>query len=100
MQNIRFPLRFAEYFLTPSEVRAFKRSADPTAFLASRFAAKEATIKAFPGHLGPHDFEIVKDGKKPAVRFASPTISDRYAALVSLAHSTRYAAGYATVMEK
>jgi len=100
VQNIRFPLRFAEYFLTPSEIKVFKKSADPTAFLASRFAAKEATIKAFPGRLGPHEFEIIKNGKKPVVRFASRKISDRYTALVSLTHSTRYAAGYATVMEK
>jgi holo-[acyl-carrier-protein] synthase len=97
VRGIRFLERFAEYFLTPNEMRTFADYADPIAFIASRFAAKEATIKAFPGFLSPHDFEIVKDGKKPLIRFVSDAVARRYEAAVSMAHSTEYAAGYAMV---
>jgi len=36
--------RFAEYFLRPHELAAFRRNADLVAFTASRFALKEAVI--------------------------------------------------------
>lgn len=98
--GIRFLHRFAEYFLTADEMKTFEKSADPIGFIASRFAAKEATIKASPEALGLHDFEIVKNGEKPVVRFTSPAMNDRYEALVSMSHSTRYAAGYATMTKK
>jgi holo-[acyl-carrier-protein] synthase len=100
VQGIRFLRRFAEYFLTLGELSALETNADPIGFIASRFAAKEATIKAFPGFLKPHDFEIMKEGKKPIVRFVSPVNENNYRAVVSLAHSTDYAAGYATVLKK
>ncbi len=100
IKNIRFLDRFAEYFLTPAEIMACEASADRVSFLASRFAAKEATIKAFPTLLKPHDFEIIKEGKGPAVRFASVENENKYRAFVSITHSTEYAAGYATVTKK
>jgi len=100
VRNIRFLHRFAEYFLTPDELITFAASADPIGFIASRFAAKEAVIKAFPGFLRPHDFEIIKEGVKPVVRFLSPAHESKYRALVSLAHSTDYAAGYAMVIAR
>jgi phosphopantetheine--protein transferase-like protein len=97
VRKIKQLRRFAEYFLLPTEIEAFGASADPIGFIASRFAAKEAVIKAFPGKLKPHEFEIIKAGVKPTVRFVSEKTSVKYRALVSLSHSTRYAAGYATV---
>jgi holo-[acyl-carrier protein] synthase len=100
VKKIRERGRFAEYFLRPREIASFKRHADPVAFIASRFALKEAVIKAYPGFLSPHDFEIVKKGKKPFVRFVSRKNEVRYAAKVSLAHSTDYAAGYAVIVRK
>ena len=100
VKSIRFLGRFAEYFLTPSEITIYKKSGNPKSFIASRFAAKEATIKAFPGFLKPHDFEIQKEGKKPVVRFVSPVNEEKYKVLVSMSHSTRYAAGYAAVVRK
>ena len=100
VKNIRLLRRFAEYFLTPMEVAVFDGRIDKVAFIASRFAAKEATIKALPGFLSPHDFETVKIGKKPVVRFLSSAKRGSYEAMVSLSHSTSYAAGYAIVTKK
>lgn len=57
--------RFSEYFLGDKEIVALENSRDAAQFVASRFAAKEAVIKAFPGCLSPHDFEIVMMEKKP-----------------------------------
>ena len=94
--TIRCRERFAEYFLTPSEMRMFAASKDPVRFVASRFAAKEAVIKAFPGALCPHEFEIIKDAAKPTVRFASEDMRE-YRAFVSISHSTDYVIGYAAV---
>ena len=100
VRDIRFLDRFAEYFLTASEIMAFGESADPVAYIASRFALKEATIKAFPGFLKPHDFEIIKKGKKPAIRFCASANEDNYQVFASISHSTEYAAGYALVIKK
>jgi holo-[acyl-carrier-protein] synthase len=100
VREIRLLQRFAEYFLTPSELASFGSSPDPIGFIASRFAAKEATIKAFPGFLSPHDFEIIKEGTKPAVRFLSLANERKYKVLVSLSHSIDYAAGYATIVKR
>ena len=100
VKGIRFLERFAEYFLSAPELKAFHAHKDPIAFIASRFAAKEAIIKAFPGFLSPHDFEIIKYGKKPTVRFVSQKTASRYSTSVSIAHSTDYAVGYAIIQKK
>ena len=100
VQKIRFLSRFAEYFLTPDELASFRKNIDPIAFIASRFALKEATIKAFPGFLKPHDFEIIKNGKKPAIRFCASDTEENYRVFASISHSTEYAAGYALIVKK
>lgn len=50
-----------EKILTPSEISVLPKQAVP--FLAGRFAAKEATVKAlgtgFTGGIGTHDIEIL-----------------------------------------
>jgi len=99
VENIRFLRRFAEYFLTPGELEVFEGRVDKVQFIASRFAVKEATIKAFPTLLKPHQFEIVKDGVRPIVRFLVPEMGRRYRAIASISHSARYAAGCALVLE-
>ena len=91
--------RFAEYFLAPIELELFHASSDPIQFVASRFAAKEAVIKAFPGTLRPHEFEILKEGAKPVVHFSSPD-KQEYRAFVSISHGTEYVVGYAAVAKK
>jgi holo-[acyl-carrier-protein] synthase len=100
VKQIRFLPRFAEYFLTPNEVENFQKIADPVSFIASRFAAKEAVIKAFPGFIKPHAFEIVKYGVKPEVRFLSPDVDRCYETAVSISHGTEYAAGFAVIRER
>ena len=100
IRNIRARHRFAEFFLTPFELGILKKANDPIQFLASRFAVKEATIKAFPEPLTPHEFEVRKQGKKPVLKFLNPKNERRYHAAVSLSHSTQYAAGAAVVTKR
>jgi len=42
----RFGERFAKKILAPAEIELFSRAQDPAAWLAKRFAAKEAAAKA------------------------------------------------------
>lgn len=42
-----FGERFVKRLLTPAEIKDFEKSPKPEHFLARRFAAKEATFKAF-----------------------------------------------------
>ena len=42
----RHPVRFPQKLLHPNECDDYHRQNDPTRFLARRFAAKEATVKA------------------------------------------------------
>ncbi len=43
----RFGRRFSQRILTPSELSDMEQTAQPARFLAKRFAAKEASAKAF-----------------------------------------------------
>lgn len=63
--RIRQLRRFAEYFLIPEELQDFKKSPDPLRFIASRFALKEAVIKAFPGNLGRTSSKFLKKARSP-----------------------------------
>jgi phosphopantetheinyl transferase (holo-ACP synthase) len=89
--------RFAEYFLNSEELADFKKSKNASRFIGSRFVAKEAVIKAFPGFIAPHEFSIMKVGKKPMVQFASPAREKEFKAFVSITYSTNFAIGYAVV---
>jgi holo-[acyl-carrier protein] synthase len=93
----RFKDRLAEYFLTKEEIAAMPPSAKSIEFLASRFAAKEAVIKAFPEKLSPHDFRIEKAGEKPVVAFVSERHAS-YSVHVSLSHTPHFAAAVAIVL--
>lgn len=93
-RGLRWPKRIAELVLTPVEYDSYSVHSDASLYLASRFALKEAVIKAYPGNLTYHDFEIAKAGKKPFVKFLfareqTPRMH------VSLSHSTDYVAGFA-----
>jgi len=85
--------RVAELVLTEGEYREFARHPDPALHLASRFALKEAVIKACPARLTYRDIEIRKKGIKPDVRILGGL--SRVSVLGSLSHSTDYVAGFA-----
>src|SRR3989344_3184208 len=88
--------RAAEYILTKEEMKEFYNHPDRVEFFTSRFAAKEAVIKAFPIHLSPLDFSIDKRGVKPVVTFVNPEYR-RYRAHISISHSLDYVASFAVV---
>jgi holo-[acyl-carrier protein] synthase len=64
--------RVAERLFTEDERDYARRQRDPTARLAARFAAKEATMKALGvgiGAFGWHDVEVVRlESSAPALR--------------------------------
>ncbi|MCX6787226.1 MAG: holo-ACP synthase [Candidatus Kaiserbacteria bacterium] len=97
--NARFKKRFAEYFLTPKEIRQVPQGPKREEFLASRFAVKEAVIKAFPKKLKPHDFTIDKKGARPCISFSSKENARRYAIHISLSHTRHIAAAVAIVIQ-
>lgn len=93
-KEIRFLSRVAEFFLTDAELEEFRAHADSATYAASRFALKEAVIKASPEVLSYHDIEIAKVGKKPSITIRGE-FSGKRKFLASLAHSVDYVAGYA-----
>jgi phosphopantetheine--protein transferase-like protein len=51
--------RVAEFILSPNELQLMVKSRDCYQFLASRFALKEAVIKALPEPINLEDLEIL-----------------------------------------
>lgn len=98
--GIRFKKRFAEYFLTLKEIRRIPRGSKESSFLASRFAVKEAVIKAFPRKLKPHDFTVEKRGVRPYIAFSSKKDALRYTVHISLSHTKHIATACAMVVER
>ena len=97
MKNARHRERVAEYVLCDNERKLLDASADPVEYLASRLAAKEAVVKAFPGTLNLQDISIVKDGNKLKVEFKDSSMGASYAVFVSISHEFEYALGFAVV---
>ncbi|MDJ0928300.1 MAG: holo-ACP synthase, partial [Gammaproteobacteria bacterium] len=68
----RFGQRFAERLLMPAELELFARQRNPQRFLAMRFAAKEAIVKAmgtgFANGMWIRDTGVIPD------RFGKPEI--------------------------
>jgi holo-[acyl-carrier protein] synthase len=95
-KDLRFPDRAAELFLTPAEIAGIQSQLHKPQYLASRFAVKEAVIKALPEKAYYHDFEIVKDGVKPKVSFINDKLK-KYKISISLAHSRSSAIGFAVL---
>ena len=92
-REARFISRLAELVLTPVEYSVFKVHPDRVTFFASRFALKEAVIKAYPAKLTYHDIEIYKEGLRPQVKIAGAKKGQKV--FVSLSHSIDYVAGFA-----
>jgi len=97
IENIRHLDRFVQFILSENEIRQMLSVSHRVQFVASRFAAKEAVIKAVPEVLTYLDFEIIKEDGKPVVRFLKPAMW-RYRAFLSLAHSTEYVVSFALVL--
>jgi phosphopantetheine--protein transferase-like protein len=89
LHEARYMERVAEFFLLPTELEAMRNSRDSVQFAASRFAAKEAVIKACPERLWYHDLAREKEGEKLSVRFCKPT-QQTYKVFLSIAHETAY----------
>ncbi|MGE5240039.1 MAG: holo-ACP synthase [Bacteroidota bacterium] len=70
----RFGERFAERILTVAEMQEFRGNVSKANFLARRFAAKEAAVKAmgtgFSNGIQLHDIEVTHDPQgKPLLNF-------------------------------
>ena len=98
MEAARFKDRVAEYFLTELECRGVPSGSHQVQHLASRFAVKEAVIKAFPEKLSPLDFSIIKDGPRPTVVFSNPQHAEHYSVEVSITHTDEMAGAIAAVL--
>ena len=97
-RRARFKKRVADYFLTKEERVGLPKGRAMTQFLASRFAAKEAVIKAFPGTLSPLEFSIKKQGPKPQIVFYRAYNNKKYFVQISIAHTANAAAAVAIIL--
>ncbi|MFQ5994171.1 MAG: holo-ACP synthase [Acidiferrobacterales bacterium] len=103
----RFGERFPRRILTPGELQDYAEQKSPAHFLARRFAAKEAAVKAmgtgFSGGLGWRQIGIGHDKRgKPLLEFtgsAAAFIKDKgiTASHVSLADEEEYAVAVVTL---
>ena len=103
----RYGDRFAERILTAGELREFHRNANKVNFLARRFAAKEAAVKAmgtgFSNGVQLHDIEVTHDEQgKPLLAFhgrAREFMQERSVAVahVSLADEQDHAVAFVTL---
>ena len=97
-KKIRNLDRFLELIFLPNEIAESKSRKDKFAYISSRFAAKEAVIKAMPMHVLPKDFEIGKYGLKPKVVFLNKKLRlSKFKILLSLSHCEEYSAAVALV---
>ncbi len=101
IKKIRFTKRFCELFLTRTELKQIPINKNlKNQFIASRFAVKEAVIKAFPQKISPLEFEIRKDQGKPFVHFLSKEKRESSLVLVSISHTNNFATGFAVALNK
>lgn len=92
---MRFLNRFLEFVMTERELIIAQKQPDMVSYSLSRFAAKEAVIKAVPEKITYHDFEIIKNGAKPTVVFSEKF--KHYQASISLSHTPQYVAAVAII---
>ena len=103
----RFGDRFAERILTKNELLEFHQNANKANFLARRFAAKEAAVKAmgtgFSNGVQLHDIEVTHDAQgKPMLAFhgrAREFMQERSVAVahISLADEQDHAVAFVTL---
>jgi len=94
--------------LSETEIISFKKSVNPAAFLAKRFAAKEATAKAlgtgFRDGLNLSHISVQNNQLgRPELIFkhrANELLSELKVGFISLSDEENYAIAYVTLMEK
>jgi phosphopantetheine--protein transferase-like protein len=91
--------RVAEFILSPRELRLMNSSRDRCQFLASRFALKEAVIKALPESASLADLEVLTTDLRPHINFQKKSLK-QYAVAASLSHSENIVAASAIVFFK
>ncbi len=106
----RYGERFAKKILSKSEFSTYQQHVNPAAFLAKRFAAKEAVVKAlgcgFRDGISMKDISVSNDALgKPVITLEGKAQgkADNLAAgdiLLSLADEKKYAVAYALIMKK
>lgn len=105
----RFGERFVRRVLSDAEQRDFRKSPRPVAFLARRFAAKEAAAKALGtgirGAFALHAIEVSnRDNGAPELHFTGPAARAARErgvgrALVSLSDERAYALAYVLLLD-
>lgn len=95
-KKIRHLDRFLELVFLPQEVEELKIKKDRFGHISSRFAAKEAVIKALPEGISARDFVITKEGLKPKVIFLNKKLK-KFKVLLSISHCEEYSAAVAMV---
>jgi phosphopantetheine--protein transferase-like protein len=98
VRKARYLDRVAEFLFTEEELKTMAESRDKAQFVASRLAAKESVIKAFPETRHYHDFLIIKKEGKVSVECRKPEDLHRKVFL-SITHELDYTIGYAIVCE-
>jgi holo-[acyl-carrier protein] synthase len=105
--HARYGRRLMRKLLGPREQTAFQQRADKSVFLAGRFAAKEAAIKALGEylHVRPHlcAMEILNDATGRPDMFLPTSVQDRLAGArlhVSISHERTHAVAIVIIEEE
>lgn len=96
LATARYFTRLTEYFLTPAEIADMHASRDAVQFAASRWAAKEAVIKASPLPLTYYDIVISKEVDKPLAKVKK---TPQYIFFLSISHTFAQALASAIAVE-
>ena len=99
VREARYPDRIAELILSPAEYHSYSVAPDRSLYLASRFALKEAIIKACPVPVRACDVEVQHVGNRPVCvwRFQP---APQYDILLSLSHEQTYAVAVACAVPR
>lgn len=103
---LRYGQRFIDRILAPSEREMLKGRHDVEDFIAGRFAAKEAIIKALGVYLenrpSLNKIEIKRSGRKPPEVHLPDDVKPKLngaKCLISISHERHYAAAVAILEE-
>jgi len=82
----RYGERFLEKVFAPSEIARARQRKHPQEYLAGRFAAKEAFMKARGRRLTWQDIEVLSEGGRPFIIYRGKRYDE-----VSISHERSYA---------